>query len=265
MKKILITGSNGFIGKSLVELLEKNPNYKIIAKDHKSLDLMNLDKVKDFFDENKIDYVIHCATVGGRRMDPDVSRIFYENTKMFENLILFRDYYKIMITFGSGAELESEFPLNYYGLSKKYITEKIRKQKLNSVVLRLWGCFGKYETSDRFIKTNIQRYKRHQSLNVHQDRLMDFFYIDDLVPIVDYYLQIENGSSLLRRELDVVYDQPKKLTEIAEIINNLEEHKSKIEIENPEVLTYRGRYSLFLDNFKFIGLYEGIKKMYKEL
>lgn len=258
MKRILITGTNGFIAKSIIELLDKS-KFEIIAKTHKELDVVNLDKVKDFFDENKnIDHVIHTATSGGRWNDPNTPRIFYENTKMFENLILFKDSYKSMVVFGSGAELIDPFPLSYYGLSKKYITEKITKQDLNVINLRLWGCFGKHETNDRFIKSNIQRYKDKNPMIIHQDKYMDYFYVNDIVPVLEDILSISNP----KKEINLTYNTHYTLSYIATIINNLSNYKVDVKIENPKMAdNYTNQNSEVIHN-SYKGLLEGIKQMY---
>jgi len=94
--KILITGANGFIGKSLVELFDKEkyeiiPIVKSSTKSFPSMyeydiqDEMDVDRMFDFF--QNIDYVIHCATVGGRRNKPETPYTFAANVTMFNNLI----------------------------------------------------------------------------------------------------------------------------------------------------------------------------------
>lgn len=234
MQRILITGAEGFIGKSLIELLDKT-KYELIPITRKQVDLTNKDQVIDFFENTKnIDFVIHCATVGGRRETEDGPRIFYQNTKMFENLILFKSHYKLMITFGSGAELrEGDFPLNYYGLSKKYITEKIIRNNLNCVNIRLWGCFGKYEPEDRFIKANMRRYKANQSMIIHNNIIMDFFYVNDIVNEIHDIL--DNWEMPFKKELNFTYNNHLFLSDIAEYINILGDHRVEIKINNEPI------------------------------
>lgn len=260
-QRILITGANGFIGKSLIELLDKS-KFEIISKNSKELDITNLDKLSDFFEENKnIDFVIHTATVGGRWNDPNTPRVFYENTKMFENLILFKNNYKLMIMFGSGAELIDPFPLNYYGLAKKYVTEKIKKENLPVINLRLWGCFGKYEKIDRFIKANITRYKNKEPMIIHQDKYMDYFYINDLNKIVDDILK--NYNLTLKKEINLTYPDTYKLSQITAYINTLSEYRVEVKIEKPELA--QSYCNLVHDYVLERGLWKGIKEMYDEL
>jgi nucleoside-diphosphate-sugar epimerase len=271
--KILITGADSFIGKSLIELLSKE-KYQIVAKNHKELDLLNFDKLRDFFEEEKyFDFIIHTAAVGGRRYDPDTPRIFYENVQMFDNLIQFKKRYKRIITFGSGAEFDSphsakesdlneNFILNYYGNSKKYITNKVRKLDLPVVILRLFGCCGKYESELGFIKSNIKRYKNNQPIIIHQNKWMDFIYINHLAIIIEIILnsnrKIENG------DYNVVYKDKNTLVQVANMINNLGDYKVPIRIEELGVgNSYTGEDTSRW--FQVLNLEDGIKEMYNDL
>ncbi len=261
--KILITGANSFIGKSIIELLSKD-KYIIIPKTHQELDLENTQQVDEFFKNNSIDYVIHTATVGGGKRE-DNANIFYRNVTMFENLIGHKDKYKLMITFGSGAEFVNSFPLNFYALGKKYMTQKILQENLNCVNLRLWGCFGKYEENDRFIKANMLRYKNKEPMIVNINKSMSFFYVNDLIPVIEYYLTMQ-GLPIVK-EIDMCYEvNAYTLIGICHIINKLNNYKVKIKLGQLESdSSYMGYSSLFLSNFKFIGLEQGIKQMWNEI
>lgn len=276
MDKILITGANGFIGKSLVELLDKE-QYQIIAINHHDLDLLNLDKIKDFFEENKyFDYVIHTASVGGRHWDIDNARVFYENVTMFDNLILFKDRYKKLITFGSGAEfnkphmvkefeLNNEVILNYYGSSKKYITNKVRINNLPVIILRVFGCFGKYELDGGFIKSNIIRYKYKLPMIINQNKWMDFIYINDLAMVIDKILKGEIMINITH-DRNISYKNKYTLIEISKIINTLSNYEVPIR-KYDFVLgsSYNSLSGIDLENLGAIGLEEGIKQLYNEI
>jgi dTDP-4-dehydrorhamnose reductase len=61
--KILITGANGYVGKSLYAALKDK--YKITTLTRKELDLNNSSQVNDFFKNKYFDVVLHCAVKGG--------------------------------------------------------------------------------------------------------------------------------------------------------------------------------------------------------
>lgn len=277
--RILITGAGSFIGKSLIEQLSKE-KYQIVAKTRCELDLLNIDKMRDFFEEQKsFDYIIHTAAVGGRKWEGNLVRHFYENVKMFENLLLFKDRYKKIITFGSGAEfgdvshlakesdLNEKILLNHYGLAKRYITNKVRIEDLPVKILRIWGCFGKHEDQSGFIKANMIRNKASQPMFIHHNKWMDFIYVNDLVLIIEKILQKELLKSDSIKDVNITYEDKHTLFAIANMINDIGANKVKIKFESGEISnSYMGSSGLNLDNIPgVIGLKAGLKEMYNEL
>ena len=65
--KILITGSKGYIGVALYNALKDR--YKVVGLSKEDIDLTDLNQVKEFFQNKYFDVVIHCAIVGGGRLD----------------------------------------------------------------------------------------------------------------------------------------------------------------------------------------------------
>ena len=65
---ILITGADGYIGKSLCNQLTDN---NLTCIDRKICDLTDFNQVNDFFNGKYFDVVIHCAASGGSRLEKD--------------------------------------------------------------------------------------------------------------------------------------------------------------------------------------------------
>ncbi len=87
--KILVLGANGFLGKNVSQVLNKNNDYKIIeSHGKKSLDLRNYNELDNFLAKNQIDYVINCAAfVGGIAFGYDYpAELIRENTLITGNL-----------------------------------------------------------------------------------------------------------------------------------------------------------------------------------
>ena len=87
-KRIFIAGYKGMVGSALFSLLKNNEN-EIITRDRKELDLLNQDKVKSFFKNEKIDQVyLAAAKVGGIHANNTYPANFiYENLMIQANVI----------------------------------------------------------------------------------------------------------------------------------------------------------------------------------
>ena len=138
-----------------------------------------------------------------------------ENLKMFFNLMNNKNRFDRLINFSSGADfdktknvninnhnLENSYPIQPYDMSKNIIS-RIIKSCSRCYNFRIYGVFGEDEAKDRFIASNIKRYKNQVSIEIHQNRYWDFFYIKDLVNVVKYY--IDNPKLDLDNEMDLIY------------------------------------------------------------
>ena len=95
VKKILITGSQGFLGKKLLNFLKKK-NLKVIG-DKKKFDLKNIEETKKLFDRSKPDIVIHCAgkTGGVSYTSQYPATILRENININSNIFEIASSFKI--------------------------------------------------------------------------------------------------------------------------------------------------------------------------
>jgi dTDP-4-dehydrorhamnose reductase len=252
--KILITGGNGYISKSIYNSLYKI--YNITSITRKDFDLENTEAVNDWFKDKTFDIVIHAAIKGGSRLKIEERSIKNSNLKMFNNLLINKDKFKKLISFGSGAEIYMKD--TSYGESKSLINNIIQKEP-NFYNIRIFAVFDENELNTRFIKSNLLRYINKQSIVIHANRLIDFFYMKDLQELIFYYISNEN----LPKEIDCSYKNKKSLLEIANFINTLDEYKVPIIIEKGVLQQdYCGVNNLPI---KTIGLEEGIKNTFRKL
>ena len=136
-KNILLTGSGGFIGKNLKEFL--STKYNLLTPRSYELDLSDFDAVKQYFDTHQIDFIIHCASVGGIRTKTDVDNTVETNLKMFHNLQNCLNKRR-MIFFGSGAQYDRTRSLHKVKEDEVglYEPEELYgKAKLNIFVIRI--------------------------------------------------------------------------------------------------------------------------------
>jgi nucleoside-diphosphate-sugar epimerase len=254
--KILITGGNGYIAKSIYSTLCIKYDITLITR--QDFDLTNYNATCNFFKNKHFDLVIHTATTGGNRLKKDNDSVIRENLLMYQNLLSNQDKFTKFISFGSGAELNN--PISPYGISKQVIAESMFS-KSDFLNIRIFAVFDENELPTRFIKGNILRRINGENMIVHEDKYMDFFYMADLITLVDYFI---NSKEWLYKEIECTYFETHKLTEIAQMINDLDDFKVSIELTKqstgePYAGVWRGL------PIPLIGLKEGIKETYNKL
>ena len=251
--RILITGANGYIGKTLYNSL--NTKYDVVPLSRKELDVTNLKQVKDYLKNKYFDVVIHCVVEGGLRLEPENSSILDSNLKMYYNLLECKNHFNKFFYFGSGAEKQDTF----YGLSKKILNQSIQG-KDNFHNIRIFAVFNENELESKFVKTNIRNYITRKDIGIFQNKYMDFFYMDDLITLMDYCIVTDN----LPKEINCSYNYSPTLYDVAQIINNLSDYKVNINIEEWGMAPFFN--GSFTDlGLNYIGLEQGIKNVYNKL
>ena len=253
--KILITGGNGYIGSSLYKALKDKHNVTVVTR--KDFDLTNYLQTFRWFRGKKFDVVIHTAVVGGHRGVIDDEGVATRNLLMYYNLLECKHHFNRFITFGSGAEFSD--PNSPYGLSKRVIAESM-STKPDFYNLRIFAVFDENELDTRFIKANVKRYLNKENLEIYQNKYMDFFYMEDLISLVNYYITAEDPV----KEVNCCYNSCFSLSEIIGFINELDEYKVDVVTHTTLVAPpYNGMYAPLL--IPLIGLKEGIKRVYNKL
>lgn len=201
MKKILLTGGSGFIGRNLRESFLAS-KYDISAPAHSELDLLDTRSTDEFFKKNSFDFIIHAAVKPCHRNAKDPTALLYSNLRMFENLERNKGSFGKLVNIGSGAiygqsadisaaretDVFKRMPEDDHGFCKYAVAKQI-EHLTNFIDLAVFGIFGKYEDySIRFISNAICKAVFGLPITLRQNRRFSYLFVDDLFPIIDAVL-----------------------------------------------------------------------------
>lgn len=272
--KILLTGSGGFIGKNLKFYLQGK--HQLLTPRSFELDLTNKEAVKEYFKTNDIDFIIHCGSIGGAREIADKDTTIEDNLAMVDNILLNKKTETKIILFGSGAmydksrnlhkvketEIGKFVPYDLYGKSKLLIYEKI-KDRNDVLMLNIFACYGYDEKETRFPSYAINQIIKGENININQNVIFDYLFVEDLEQIVEYFINNMPQDNII----NITPTQSSSLLEIANIVKNISKKDININVLNPEMNNeYTGDNSLLLKNYskiKFTSLENGLKKLYE--
>ena len=276
MLKILITGGDGFIARSLSEKFYLD--YSIVSANREVLDLTDPEKVSGYLKQNSFDIIIHAATYDAAPSfsikDPE--KVLENNLRIFFNIARCKDDFGKMIYFGSGAEFsrnhwkpkmkeeyfDAHIPMDQYGFSK-YIMSKYAQMTRNIYNLRLFGVFGKYDDwRYRFIPNACCQAVLNMPITIKQNAVFDFLYIDDLFKIVKWF--INNQPS--RNIYNVCSGKTYEFMALAEKIVEIAGKDIGVNLKtNGPGKEYSGDNSLLmkeLKGFQFTPINQAIKDLY---
>ena len=125
--KILITGSSGFLGRSVIKILKEKGYNDLIIFSSKEYDLKYENQVKKLFKKyESIDCVIHIAAdIGGIGYSSKFpAQQFYNNTLINTYDTLFKYIYKVkkFIGIGSVCEYPADTPLPFKLILMEWIS-----------------------------------------------------------------------------------------------------------------------------------------------
>jgi nucleoside-diphosphate-sugar epimerase len=261
MKKILITGSSGFIGQSLVHSLKKN-KFDVSVISRKDLTIES-DKLLKRLEKQKPNFLIHLAS----HTSPDIkTEKSYE--EQIENTlkIAIKTAFSIpkdvtlAIFFGSIEEYglspipykenDTPSPTGSYGWAKysSYIAIKsiLNHRKIPFLWLRPSLIYGIGASRKRLVGQIFDAYKNNKEINLISPKSKrDFLYIEDLCDIMNKilrepkkfhnlilnissqnYLSVEEFAGLFK--INITMQKSSESLEVTNLLNSNKKLKQKI-------------------------------------
>lgn len=201
IKKLLMTGGTGFIGKNLKPILLQR--YEVVSPGRGELDLKDHRAVEAYLERGGFDTVFHCANPTPAKNKLDRPEDLLESSlRMFINLSRCRGLYRRMIYLGSGAQYDKTMditnvsekdryrsvPKDAYGLAKLYMDE-IAGGSENIYDLCVFGIYGPWDHSSKFITHCIRCCLNHQPITIRQDCRFDYLQVSDLADMVTWMIE----------------------------------------------------------------------------
>lgn len=271
---ILLTGSGGFIGKNLKIYLRDK--YDLLTPRSFELNLIDERAICKYFNENKIDFVIHCGSTGGAREIQDKETTITDNLAMVNNILKYKKKDVRVILFGSGAmygkdrnlhkvkenEIGSYIPKDLYGQSKLKISETVKKRD-DILMLNIFACYGYGEKENRFPSYAINQVLNNNPIEINQNCIYDYLWIEDMEKIVEYFIEHSPVDNII----NITPTESISLLEIANAVNEMAGNTQKITIKNAVMNNeYTGSNKLLISNikeFEFTSIKDGLRKLYE--
>lgn len=213
-RRVLVTGSSGFVGANLVRrLLRDGHDVHLLLRAgyrpwrledvaaHCSIhlcDIENADAVRETVTSTRPEWVFHLAVYGAYPTQQDPLRTMHGNVMGTAHLVeaCLQTPVEVFINTGSSSEYgpksyapaEGDLlnPVSTYGVSKaagtQYCTYVARYRNLPARTLRLYSTYGPWEEPTRLIPTLLQHAaKATLPPLANPAAAHDFVYVDDVV------------------------------------------------------------------------------------
>ena len=175
--KVLVTGSNGQLGKTIKERYASSKDLEFIFSTKSVLDITNKNEVDIYFKENDFDYCINCAAYTNvEKAEDEPKQAFLVNSEAAKNIALACEKYDTILIHISTdyvfngesskpyKETDALDPINIYGASKLAGEQHIKDQIERHFIIRTSWLYSKFENN--FLNTIVKKVKNDEDLKI---------------------------------------------------------------------------------------------------
>jgi len=241
MKKILITGASGMLGRKLTNKLSDLFDVLALSRDQKSslsLDITNKDEVHNIFKSFIPDIVINCAAFTNvDKSETEKSLARDVNVKGLENIIKSLPLKSKIIHIstdyvfdgqsGDYKEDDMKSPINYYGKTKLESENMLIGSNRNYLIIRPNVLYSEENTpfsrtsnsskpAEHFLSWLLNALSNNERVAVVDDQISNPVYIPDLVNVIATSILVDYTGICHYGSEDVIsrYDFAMKVCEI---------------------------------------------------
>ncbi|MEI7498643.1 MAG: SDR family oxidoreductase [Candidatus Falkowbacteria bacterium] len=204
-KKILITGSGGFVGKNLYQMLQSDYDILGVGKTKKEYvdegcDITDSEKLIGILNRFSPEVIVHLAALSNvERCEIEQDFAYEQNVKPAKILVDWADLNNARIVYvstdyvydgvkGNFTELDPENPIQHYGRTKLE-AEKIISKLSNHLVLRPTVIYGWDQVGMNFFMQLYRNQKEGRIMKVPMDQISNPTYVQDFCRLVKTALE----------------------------------------------------------------------------
>jgi len=249
MKNIIVTGSDGFIGKNLILALRRLEGINVYSYD------INDDKSSLKEDVRRADIIFHLAGVNRPEKTEEYETGNVGFTRMLISMVE-ESKVKPLIIFSSSIQATLDNP---YGLSKRRAEEELidwaKRNESAVVIYRLPNVFGKWcrPNYNSAVATFCYNIARDFDVRIiDPERVVELVYIDDVVKtfLANIKDKLENGA-YYNNVTPVFKVTVKKLVEIIKGFKNTRSDVTIPDFSDPFIKRLYATYLSYLPQDKF--------------
>lgn len=198
--KILVTGANGQLGKSIRKTFAHDPNLEVVYTDVEELDITDREEVDHFIRENRFDFIVNCAAYTAvDKAEKDDLKAAAINTVAVGNIAqaasrnrvkvihISTDYVFNGESYRPYEENDEPYPRSIYGRTKLEGEGILTSFCQNALIIRTAWLYSEF--GGNFVSTMLRLSSEKKQINVVADQIGSPTYAGDLAEAIFHIIR----------------------------------------------------------------------------